>query len=105
MATVILPNGKRKTVKNLGWWVDRLWQTERVEVKPATEAGWDVTMTAYLKGGIRFRSHWADRTVCWSWLHRPSLYDTPLDWIGVEYTIKPGDGHRGAMKYQPPELP
>lgn len=88
MATVSYPNGKVKTVRNLGW-ILRHWKD--VESFTITDEGnaraWGCKLRANLKDGAVYETNFADRDVCYKFLHRPSFHGIRVEWFNLEFRI------------------
>jgi hypothetical protein len=82
---------KQKPVTNLGWLMPFMWKVEHVLVEDVKTPECDVRMTADLSDGRKFVCEWADRVVCWDWLHsRRNLHGCPVDWMGDRRVIQAG---------------
>lgn len=83
---------KTRTVKNLGWLLGNIWQTERVGVYQArhTDHGFPngYVLVVWTSDGTVYATPFADAGVAHQWLTRRRLLrGKPLDWFGITTTI------------------
>lgn len=85
-ATITLPNGKIKQIKNLGWLVRHRHDVERFNFYTTSFPMRHGILVAEMKTtGIKFKIEFADHSVCFQFLNRPSWKGLHLNLIwGVQ---------------------
>lgn len=76
MATVTLPNGRVRKVKNLGWLLRNwksvqhigLYKPASIPLGPTDGSGF---MMALMRDGSTYTSQWASLSLAYEWINRP----------------------------------
>ena len=86
-ATVVYPDGRVRTVRNLGWLLRHASEVRAITFgvkRDGDSPAWHgrYVMVAELEDGTVYGTPFADQRVAAQWLSRPSLYQVPLLWFG-----------------------
>ena len=86
-ATVVYPDGRIRTVRNLGWLLRHAGDVRAITFgfkREGDSPSWygRYVLVAELEDGTVYGTPFADRRVAAQWLARPSLYRVPLLWFG-----------------------
>ena len=79
---VVDPDGKRKPVKNLGWFFKKAGTTIITSIKVTKEGEYGAAMVATFKDGYRYETGWADKSILASRLNTKAFRGVPVDWFG-----------------------
>lgn len=77
-ATITSPDGKVRTVKNLGWLLRHWKDVTRVAVNISTEQHTDCVLVAYTRNGSIYETPYASLTVLFGFLDRPVFRGLPF---------------------------
>lgn len=80
----VLPGGKERKVKNLGWLLRHWKSVGSFDVTLPVDSVRGVTLTAHLHGhdkGYIFVVDFADRSVLWNFLNRPVFAGVTVTWL------------------------
>ena len=88
MTSIVYPDGRLRTVKNLGWLLRNWKNVDHFKVVPGTiKEHHEAKLYEYMTDGTFFRANFADKTVLWNWLKRPVFLGLTVDWFGEEHII------------------
>jgi hypothetical protein len=96
MNAYIEKDGRKRTVKNLGWLLRNWKQVESFVITSRTERPLRINvdpschMEAKLRAGVSYHTDWGSRDVLATWIVRPVFVGVKVNWFGKDLVVKKG---------------